>query len=231
MSGPRKNTAGLRYRRAVLLAFQLVSAALLLALTACSSSPATSGNDRTEPTPQATTAQEIQGEGVPLPPGRYTFTPFQPHVTFELGEGFEGGLTNPEFFDVIDGEGAALAFAHPTFVPTRNGHRLEVSGASPKEVLNALTEASGFEVLDELQVTIGSQRVDAIEGVGRTDGAPLFGGPGGEFGIVKGDRYRLAPVDVGETIVLVMQIAFDPPYQQAFAATDPVLPTISFETR
>lgn len=208
-------------RRAALL--------LVVALTACSSAPDT--NDAAPgatPDSAASAPREIEGEGAVLEPGRYTFTPFEPRVTFEVGEGFEGGHTNAEFFDVFFGETSALAFASPAFVTGRGGSRLETADASPEEILAALRDGNGLEDVRSVTMTIGSEAVDAVQGRGRKDGVPLFGGPGGEFGIVKGDGYRIAPLVVEGQLVLVMQLATEPPLAQAFAATQPILPTIDF---
>jgi hypothetical protein len=198
---------------------------LVIALTACSSA---SDSDRSAPSPAPSGSREIQGEGAALTPGRYTFSPFEPRVTFEVGEGFEGGHTNAEFFDVFHGETSALAFASPSFVTARAGGRLETADASPEEVVAALRAGNGLEDVRTATMTIGTEIVDAVEGRGRKDGFPFFGGPGGEFGIVKGDGYRIAPLEVEGKLVLVMQLATEPPFERAFAATDPILPTIDF---
>ena len=204
-------------RRAALL--------LVIALTACS--PA-SDTDRAAPSPTPSGPREIEGEGAALPPGRYTFTPFEPRVTFEVGKGFEGGHTNAEFFDVFYAETSALAFARPGFVTDRGGGRLDTADASPEDIVAALRTGNGLEDVRTVTLTIGSEVVDAVEGRGRKGGFPLFGGPGGEFGIVKGDGYRIAPLEVEGELVLVMQMATEPPFARAFAATDPILPTIDF---
>jgi hypothetical protein len=197
---------------------------LVIALTSCG--PATDV-DRAAPSPPASGPREIEGEGAALPPGRYTFTPFEPRVTFEVGEGFVGGHTNAEFFDVFYGETSALAFASPTFV-TAPGGRLQTAGASAEETLAALRSGNALKDVRAATMTVGSEVLDAVEGRGRKDGIPLLGGPGGEFAIVKGDGYRIAALEVEEKLVLVMQLATEPPVAQAFAATDPILPTIDF---
>lgn len=199
---------------------------LVIALTACSNAPDTNGTASPGPAPSG--PREIEGEGAALAPGRYTFSPFEPRVTFEVGEGFEGGHTNAEFFDVFHGETSALAFASPSFVTSRSGDRLDTAGASPEEMLAALSAGNGLEDVREVTMTVGSETVAAVEGRGRKDGFPLFGGPGGEFGTVEGDGYRIAPLVVDGKLVLVMQLATKPPFERVFAATDPVLPTIEF---
>ena len=198
---------------------------LVIALMACSSA---ADEDRAAPSPVPSGPREIEGEGGSLTPGRYTFSPFEPRVTFEVGEGFVGGHTNAEFFDVFHGEASALAFASPGFVRDRGGSRLETADASPAEVIAALRAGNALEDVRTVTMRIGSEVVDAVEGRGRKDRVPLFGGPGGEFGIVKGDGYRIAPLEVEGKLVLVMQMATEPPFAQAFAATDPILSTIHF---
>jgi hypothetical protein len=203
---------------------RLILSALIVALAACDA-----GSDAAEDpvAPPSTTVQEIRGDGAALAPGRYTFSRFSPRVSFTLGSGFEGGHTNPAFFDVFIGD-AALAFASPGYLLDSAGKRIPTTSMSPGRALEVMRERGAFTAVTATTMTVGDDDVAAIEGVAREAGITLLGGPTGELELELGDFYRIAPVQVDDRLVLVIQQALEAPFAGALAPTEPVLATISF---
>ena len=202
----------------------------LFAGASCESEPDTAAP---EPAP-ATTAtqapsgpQDIVGDGTPLDPGIYTFSPFEPAVTFELGDGWEGGHTNPEFFDVWRGMRIAVMFGRPSFVFDAGGERVPVQELTATSALELLRDR-GSESGRAPSVVLDGGSVPSIF-ITTERSTELFGGPEGTFSTDPSHRLRVAAVDGGGTLVLVMVSAATPIELEDRLAVTEMLGTIDFE--
>jgi hypothetical protein len=176
--------------------------------------------------PPATTdggAQEIAGEGTPLDPGTYTFSPFDPAVVFELDDGWEGGHTNPEFFDVWRGMRVAVMFGRPGFL-LRGAERVPTSELTTDEALQILRDQNESSSRAPALVLDGQTVPSVI--VRSSTQTELFGGPGGTFTADPDFRNRIAAVDVEGTLVLVIVSAKTPMELEDRLAVTEMLGTI-----
>jgi hypothetical protein len=170
--------------------------------------------------------REVLGEGTPLDPGTYTYQPFEPRVTFALGEGWEGGHTLPEFFDVWRGHRVAVMFARPGFFLDANGQQVDSPGLTPEDALRLLRTRGASSrapsmVLDGTEVPSIVLRNDR-----QTE---LFGGPEGALTADPGFRNRIAAVEVDGALVLVIVSAKTPLATDDRHAVAEMVGTISFE--
>jgi hypothetical protein len=167
---------------------------------------------------------ELVGEGTPLEPGRYRFSPFDPPLTFEVAAGWEGGHTHVEFFDVWYGEDVSVGFARPAFVNGVDGP-VEIGRLTPRGVLDTIA-GRGFEVSDVASTTIGE--VPALEMRFRVEETTaLFGGPEGELNIEPRFAQRAITLDVDRTLVVILVQTVGPAPEDAI---DALLSSVRFET-
>jgi hypothetical protein len=174
-------------------------------------------------TPTAGGPQDIVGEGTPLEPGAYTFSPFEPAVVFELGDGWEGGHTNPEFFDVWRGMRVAVMFGRPGFL-LRGDERVPTDELTTDEALQILREQNDTSSRAPALVLDGQTVPSVI--VRSSAQTELFGGPGGTFTADPDFRNRIAAVDVDGTLVLVIVSAKTPMELEDRLAVTEMLGTI-----
>jgi hypothetical protein len=192
------------------------------------SPPPTSTAAVGSPTPSAETPVgllEVVGEGTPLEPGRYTYSPFEPRVTFRVGQGWEGGHTLAEFFDVFHGEDMAQGFARPAFVAGPDG-RVDTEGLSPDRAMRALAAVPAVRPSSDHRATVGGLRAVGFS-FSAPEGVELFGGPEGEF--VSGEgRLRVMAVDVRGDLVLLVTLSLRGSHARNFALGDRLLRTVQF---
>lgn len=151
--------------------------------------------------------QDIAGEGTPLEPGTYTYSPFEPAVTFELGDGWEGGHTTPEFFEVWRGDRIAVMFARPGFLLDGEGERVDARRMSPDEAVSLLRQRGSTVRAPTMVLDGGAVPSIYLRTAEPTD---LFGGPEGEFTSDPEFRNRIAAVVVDDALVLVVVSARTP---------------------
>jgi len=169
--------------------------------------------------------REVVGEGTPLEPGRYTYSTFEPRVTFRVGPGWEGGHTLAEFFDVFHGENMAQGFARPAFVAGPDG-RVDTDGLSPGRAVEALAAVRGVRPSSDHRATVGGLRAVGVS-FSAPEGVELFGGPEGEF--VSGEgRIRVMAVNVRGDLVLLVTLSLRGSHARNFALGDRLLRTVRF---
>jgi hypothetical protein len=119
-------------------------AALLLA--ACSGGvPAQPPRSETPavPTPPSPSADadgvhEFLGEA-PLEPGVTRYSLFEPPFTFVVPEGWEGGHSHADYFDVWNGADLVVGFGRPSAVPGPES-RIDIDTLTPRDALRAMAE-------------------------------------------------------------------------------------------
>jgi hypothetical protein len=171
--------------------------------------------------------QDIVGEGASLEPGVYTYSPFEPRVTFELGDGWEGGHTDPEFFDVWRGDRVAVMFARPGFLFDASGERVDSEGMAPQEALRLLrTRGTSSSRAPSMVLDGGS--VPSIV-LSNDEQTALFGGPEGGFSADPAFRNRIAALGVDGALVLVIVSAKTPMELSDRVAVLETLGTVDFD--
>jgi len=188
----------------------------------------------TQPTRQQTAepaqrdaAQELPlGSSIALEPGRYTFSDFEPTVTFGVPEGWETGHQNEDFFDVwhsSPGEEppveAAVAWARPAFIVGNDG-RVTTDGLSPREAVETLSSNPYVTAGRISNVTLDGYEGSSVSFDARP-GGELFGGPDGAFGSDNA-HFRVAALDVGGALILVLEISLRQPHDAHLQLTEGV---------
>jgi hypothetical protein len=163
-----------------------------------------------------------------MAPGVYTFTPFEPAVTFRVGTGWGAGHDHTQFFDIWREPGAALAFARPEYLVGADG-RVDVSELTPRRVLDTLAgnpRVTRHQLIDA--VPVGDRTGPGLE-LRMREGGHLFGISDGEFDTVpRTVRMLIVAVRVHGEIVLVMHSSLQPPHAEHRRLTSEVAETVRF---
>jgi hypothetical protein len=204
---------------------------VLVVLAACSSSDPAVPSSPSPPasasgSPSADATRPLVGDGAALEPGRYRFDAFQPPLTFAVGEGWVGGHTLAEYFDVFYGDELVIGFARPGFVRGAEGN-VDVAELTPRTMLETIegnavragpitpTELRGLPAF-EMSFQVAARTV-------------VFGGPEGELRIEPRWEQRAIALDVdGELVLVLVQWTADAMLSDRSAADD-VLRTIRFD--
>jgi hypothetical protein len=149
---------------------------------------------------------DVIGEGTPLDPGLYTYRPFRPGVTFRVDDGWEGGHTNPSFFDVWQEEEVFVGFIAPTFLDLGGGEHRATGDLDARKVVDLVAARRGLEVTEAVPTQIGGAAGYRIDVASAREGIEVLGieGEEGALSAPPGWFLRWAPVDVGGALVVVM---------------------------
>jgi hypothetical protein len=164
-------------------------------------SPVPSEPVPSEPVPSEA-AEDIIGDGTELDPGVYTWSGFDPHVTFELPDGWEGGHTHDDFFDVWND--AYVAFMRPQTFVTDSGKRIEASELDPAATVAAITGRTGVDASKPFETAVGGAAGFGVDVTAKKD-VPMFMLLGEENAVpvATGWHLRYRAVDVDGVTVLV----------------------------
>ena len=207
------------------------AAVLLVTYVGCDGSdPPPSTQPTRQPTAEPTqgdAAQELPlGSSIALDPGRYTFSDFEPSVTFEVPGGWETGHQNEDFFDVwhsSPGEEppveAAVAWARPAFIVGNDG-RVATDDLSPREAVETLASNPYVTAGRISDVTLDGYEGSSVSFEARR-GGELFGGADGAFGSDNA-HFRVAALEVEGALVLVLEISLRGPHDVHLQLTDGV---------
>ena len=210
------------------------SAALLMTLAACAGdaepSPTASPEiSVTTPTPTPTAIRDVIAGTSPLEPGRYMRDGFEPRITFEATEGWTGTQVGSGFFDIQQDVGSpdviAVQFADVLGVIGPGGKATPRSAAEGA----ALIEANGqLTILETGESRIGGLTGSqvTVENVGDAH-ASVIDTPAGTLGIDPGRRLWVALFDTDAGITAVMVGGSVERWEQALAAAEPVLQSVT----
>jgi hypothetical protein len=208
---------------------------VLVVLAACSSpdasvstspSPMTSPSPPTSASPSTDAARPFVGDGAALEPGRYRFDAFSPPLTFVVGEGWVGGHTVSEYFDIFHGDELVIGFGRPEFVGGADGN-VEVGELTPRTMLATI----GGNVARSGSITsteLGGLPAFEMSFHVRAPTA-VFGGPNGRLTIEPRWDQRAITLDVGGVVVLVLVQWTADATASDLSAADDVLRTIRFD--
>jgi hypothetical protein len=169
-----------------------------------------------------------ESEDVPLSEGAYTYSGFEPAITFELDEGWRSGHLSSEFFDVHKGD-AAVAFASPTWVRAGSGDEVDAKDMSAGEFTHLLLSDPNLqgEFLPDWRSKEFSGYVVEIDP--KEDSEAIFGGVTESFAPSPGPRYRIIVGEVDGGLMVVMPIALREPYEPAFETAEEVVTSLTFD--
>ena len=143
--------------------------------------------------------------------GRYAYEAFSgPPMSFAVGEGWVGGHTLPEFFDVQrEEEGVLLGFAYPTFVVGADGD-VDVQELSAADALRTIATNRPFAGGAVRSVTIDDRPAFEVDASPETS-VELFGGDEGSFTVEPGSVRLLAVEIDGDLVMIVASISSGSP--------------------
>jgi hypothetical protein len=133
----------------------------------------------------------------------YTWAGFEPHVTFEVPNGWEGGHTHNDFFDVWNA--AYVGFMRPETLNVGSGTRLDASELDAAATAEAIAGREGVDASGPFRTAVGGAVGFGIDVAAKHD-VPMFGleGEQNDVPVAAGWRFRYRAVDVDGTIVLVV---------------------------
>jgi hypothetical protein len=180
--------------------------------------------------PTGSTSQSARelpaGSERPLDAGKYTFSAFEPGLTFSVGQGWETGHQHDDFFDVWRGRTTAIGWARPEFVAGPEG-RLEAEGLTAEEAIQALSSnPSVVDAGEPEPATIDGAPGSSLEFSTKL-GGELFGSSEGAFGTSeRSARFRLTAVTVDGELVLMLEVSLHDPHGDSFSRTSKVARTV-----
>ncbi len=198
----------------------------VLTLSACQAVSTPSAS----PSAAAPEPMELTATSDPLPPGIYTRSAFDPHVTFELGEGWRAVQLLDGFFDVQRDVGTpdviAVQFARPTRIWSAS--RLEaVDVATAQEAADALSANDRLVIRETSASQLGGLTGTVVEienaGPGHEHVMELTAG---ELGIDPNRRLWVGFYDTDDSVLAVMVGGSVDRWEQALAAAEPVLESV-----
>ena len=173
---------------------------------------------------------ELTATSDPLPPGIYSRRAFDPHVTFELGEGWRAVQLLDGFFDVQRDVGGpdviAVQFARPTRIWSAS--RLEaVDVATAQGAADALSANDRLVIRETSTSQLGglTGTVVEIENAGQ-EHEHVMELTAGELGIDPSRRLWVGLYDTDDGLLAVMVGGSVDRWEQALAAAEPVLESV-----
>jgi hypothetical protein len=213
---------------------RLVFALAIVLVSACGGNGGTPSPPVTtaaEPsgTTSASIAREIPPGETEIEPGEYTFSQFEPTMTFRVDSGWQTGHRRAEFFDVWNGTDAFIGWARPEFIVGRDGRRVTVDHMSAGAAIRALAANPAVVSAGRArEVTVGGVSGASLE-FRTLPGGELFGGSEGAFATApRAARLRISAVSLSGPLVLVLEVSLTPPHAPNFRLTDGVAQTVEF---
>ena len=180
--------------------------------------------------PPASTAEpgvlEVPPTETAMEPGEYTYSPFEPRVTFRVGDGWEAAHQRPDFFDVWHESETAIGWARPAVVFGRDGPR-SAEGMTPARAIRTLAANPAVTDVARPSETV----MDAVPGTSlefsTREGGELFGSSdGAAFQTAPPTtRFRVSAFEVAGELVLMLEMSVSPPHEASMRLADAVART------
>ena len=218
-------------RASIFLALVLAGCGATVEQSAAPGSPALTSPG---PAPGSASASAIAGgpaevRAGALEPGEYTRAAFEPRVTFELDDGWQGVQLLDGFFDVQQDPGSpdviAVQFANVDGVYGANGR--DVPATSAELAARTVTENDAIEVLGESPSLIAG--LDGftveIENTGTAD-VGVLRVPPGPLGLSPERRLWISFFDTPDGVLAILVGGSVAMWREALDAAEPVLESI-----
>jgi hypothetical protein len=197
-----------------------VAALAVVVLTGCAST--------VQPTPSAAT-EPLEIRGGDLVPGTYTHSGFEPRITFELADGWQGVQNASGFFDVQQDPDTpdviALQFGNVDGVVGENGSTVEIGSAG--EAVPIIRENPGLTVLGESLSLMSGLEGFTVEVENAADGdAPVLRVPAGPLAISPERRLWVSFFDTPDGVLAVLVGGSVTRWDETLAIAEPVLESV-----
>ena len=205
--------------------------AILFVIAACGSTPTTSAaptESQGAATPSAA-AGPLEIRGGDLPPGSYTRSGFEPRITFDLGEGWQGVQNTHGFFDVQQDpdtpDVVAVQFGNVEAVFGDDGSAIEIDEAA--DAAPNIRENPGLNVLGESPSLMSGLEGFTVEVENAAeDDVQVFRVPAGPLGIAPYRRLWMSFFDTPNGVLAVMVGGSVARWEDSLAIAEPVLESV-----
>ena len=177
----------------------------------------------------STAAGPLEIRGGDLAPGTYTHSGFEPRITFELGEGWQGVQNTSGFFDVQQDPDTpdviAVQFGNVDGVVGADGSTVEIGSAA--EAVPIIRENANLEIIGEspsLMSGLEGFTVEVENAVGRD--VPVLRVPAGPLGISPERRLWVSFFDTPDAVLAVLVGGSVDRWDDTLAIAEPVLESV-----
>jgi hypothetical protein len=218
-----------RERAACLLVILFVVGACGSTLpTAIETAPGTS-QASTAPASGSAAAGPLEIRGGELAPGTYTRTGFEPQITFDLEEGWQGVQNTSGFFDVQQDPDTpdviAVQFGNADAVFGKDGTAVEIDQAA--DATPIIRDNPGLTVLGESASRMSGLDGFTIEVENAADGdVPVLRVPAGPLAISPERRLWVSFFDTPNGVLAVMVGGSVARWEDSLAIAEPVLESV-----
>lgn len=164
-----------------------------------------------------------------LAPGTYTRSGFEPRVTFDVGEGWQGVQNGPGFFDVQRDPDSpdviAVQFGNVDSVYGEDGTRVELNDAA--DATGIIRANSGLEIIGESPSLMSGLEGYTVEVENAADGdVPVLHVPSGSLAISPERRLWISFFDTERGVLAVMVGGSVARWDESLAIAEPVLESV-----
>ena len=171
--------------------------------------------------------QEIRGGE--LAPGTYTHSGFEPRITFDVGEGWQGVQNASGFFDVQQDPDTpdviAVQFGNVDAVFGENGSSVEIDSAA--DAVPIIRENTNFEIIGESPSQMSGREgftVEVENAVGRD--VSVLHVPAGPLAISPNRRLWVSFFDTPDGVLAVLVGGSVAKWDETLAIAEPVLESV-----
>jgi hypothetical protein len=164
-----------------------------------------------------------------LAEGTYTNSGFEPHITFDVGDGWQGVQNTRGFFDVQRDPGSpdviAVQFGNVDAVYGADGQAVDIHTAA--DAVPAIGENPGFKVLGQSPSLLSGLEgfTVEVENAAQSD-VPVVRVPAGPLAISPERRLWLSFFDTPNGVLAVMVGGSVARWDESLAAAEPVLESV-----
>jgi hypothetical protein len=216
-------------------ALAALAALAMVALAGCAStvqptaSASSSAPAAESPAGASTVAGPLEIRGGGLAPGTYTHSGFEPRITFDVGEGWQGVQNANGFFDVQQDPDTpdviAVQFGNVDGVVGEGGSTVEIGSAA--EAVPIIRENPGITILGESPSLMSGLEGFTVEVENAADGdAPVLHVPAGPLAISPERRLWVSFFDTPDGVLAVLVGGSVARWDETLAIAEPVLESV-----
>ncbi len=177
-------------------------------------------------------AGPLEIRGGELAPATYTHSGFEPRITFEVGEGWQGVQNTSGFFDVQQDPDTpdiiAVQFGNVDAVFGENGSAVEIDSAA--EAVPVIRENPGLAVLDESPSLMSGLEGFTVEVENAAEGdVPVLQVPAGPLAISPERRLWASFFDTPGGVLAVLVGGSVARWEDSLAIAEPVLESVRID--
>lgn len=202
-------------------------AVAMLAIACGSSTPSV---EPTAASPAVSTAAgPVEIRGGELAPGTYTHSGFEPRITFDVDEGWQGVQNTSGFFDIQQDPDSpdviAIQFGNVDAVFGADGASVDIGQAA--DAVPAIAENPGLKVLAQSPSQMSGLEGITVEVENAAEGdVPVLRVPAGPLAISPERRLWVSFFDTPDGVLAVMVGGSVARWAESLAAAEPVLESV-----